>query len=61
MALIIGIIYIAAGYWAAGETIYANKIFIGDGFNIFIWRVCVAMVLGWALIPVAIIKRIFSR
>ena len=61
MGLIIAIVYIIAGYWATGETIYANKILIGQAGDIFIQRCVMGAILGWALIPVAIIKRIFSR
>ena len=53
------IVYIIAGYWAAGETVYANKIRIGTAQNLFITRVCVGFGFGWALIPAAIIKKIF--
>ena len=53
------IVYMIAGYWAAGETVYANKIRIGTAQNLFLTRFAVGFGFGWALIPVAIIKKIF--
>ena len=49
-------IYLIAGYWAAGKTIYADKIRIGKAENLFMTRLIVALFLGWILIPWAIIK-----
>lgn len=51
------VIYIIAGYWAAGKTIYANKIRIGTFANLIVSRLVVAIFLGWILIPWAIIKK----
>lgn len=50
------IIYMILGYWAAGRTVYANKVLIGNDTAIFGRRLCVGMLFGWALIPWAIIK-----
>ena len=58
MALIIFIAYIVLGYWAVGQTIYANKIRIGDAYNLFLTRVVLGMLLGFVLIPIAIIKKL---
>lgn len=55
------IIYIIAGYWATGKTIYANKILIGTWNGIFIQRMAFGAILGWILIPVAIIKSIAGK
>lgn len=55
------IIYFVAAYWAAGVTIYADKIRIGSAYNLFITRFIVSMFLGWLFIPWAIIKLIFSK
>lgn len=49
------LIYVAAGYWASGRTIYANKILIGTSSAIFRKKVFTAFFLGWLLIPWAII------
>lgn len=50
------IIYLILGYWAAGRTIYANKILIGSESKIMAERFAMGAVLGWILIPIAIIK-----
>lgn len=55
--MIIFLIYLIAGYWAAGKTIYANKIRIGTFSELFISRFIAALFLGWIMIPWAIIKR----
>ena len=58
---IIIFIYAAASYWAAGKTVYANKLMIGKASDIFLQRLIVGCLLGIILIPIAIIKSIFSR
>lgn len=42
MEMFVFIVYSALAYWAAGQTIYANKIQIGTMKNIFL------IVLWWA-------------
>lgn len=59
MVEIMVIAYLVLGYWAVGKTIYANKIMIGDFFSIFLRRVVFGLILGWALIPIALIRCIF--
>lgn len=49
-------IYLILGYWAAGKTIYANKIRIGTWMSLVMTRIMAALFLGWLLIPWAIIK-----
>jgi hypothetical protein len=58
---IIFLIYLAAGYWATGQTIYANKIIISSGNTFFFRRLTYGLVFGWILIPVALIKMILNR
>lgn len=56
------ILYLILGYWATGKTIYANKIvFYSRVGDLFIQRLIYGAVLGWALIPWAIIKCISGR
>lgn len=55
--MILVIIYMALGYWATGKTIYANSTLIGSWTAIFMRRVIMGTLLGWALIPVALFKR----
>lgn len=55
--MILVIVYMIAGYWATGKTIYANKIVIYSGFGtFFIQRLIMGTILGWILIPWALIK-----
>ena len=50
------IIYVIAAYWAAGQTIYANKIRVGTWMGLFCSRMAVGFCLGLVLIPIAIFK-----
>lgn len=55
------IIYMVLGYWATGKTIYANKVMLGTWNGIFMRRLCMGTLLGWILIPLAIIKMLVFR
>ncbi|MDY3854423.1 MAG: hypothetical protein SO170_05590 [Butyribacter sp.] len=55
------IIYFILSYWAVGYTVYANKILIGTGLSIFGRKMAIGLLLGWILIPVALLKLIFVR
>ena len=50
------ILYMVLGYWAAGQTIYANMIRIGSWDKLFLNRLVMGFILGWILIPIAFIK-----
>lgn len=51
--------YCIAGYWATGWTIYYNKIVIEfQPMGLFGKRLLYGCLFGWALIPVAIIRKI---
>lgn len=54
------IIYLVLAYWAAGKTIYRNKIQIGTLQGIFLQRLMVGAILGFILIPIAVIMTIVS-
>lgn len=58
---ILALIYMILGYWATGKTIYANKILIGKWNVIFIQRFIWGLLLGWAIIPVAIVRCILKK
>ena len=58
---IILIIYLALGYWATGKTIYRNKILIGTGYSIFCKKLVVGFMLGFILIPIALIGLLFRK
>lgn len=56
LGTILFIVYISAGWWAANRTIYANRVLFGQYTAILMQKFIVAFVLGWILIPVALIK-----
>ncbi|MGL5712157.1 MAG: hypothetical protein ACRCX2_03990 [Paraclostridium sp.] len=54
---ILTLIYLVLGYWATGQTIYANKIIITNGVGqLFIQRFIWGTIGGWILIPIALVK-----
>ncbi len=55
------IVYVIAAYWAAGKTIYANKIRVGTWMGLFCSRMAVSFCLGLILIPIAIFKSLKSK
>lgn len=56
------IIYCIVGYWAVNKVIYEGKVVIySDGMQLFIKKMAYTLVLGWALIPIAIIKCLIKR
>lgn len=55
------LIYMILGYWAAGRTVYRNKIMIGTFQNIFFRKLLVGFFFGFILIPMAIIGAIRGR
>lgn len=59
--MILFFIYMAAGYWSTGLTIYSNKVLIGTGSTIFMRKLIMGTLLGWILIPLAIIKMITNK
>ncbi len=62
MEMVIFIIYVALGYWAVNKTIYANKVVIySDGIALWGKKVGLAMIIGFILIPIAIVKTILDR
>ena len=57
---IILIVYLVAGYWATGKTIYANKIVICAPGQLFIRKLAIGLIFGMFLIPIALIRKIFG-
>ena len=55
------LIYIVAGYWAAGRTIYADKIMFGTMLSIFTRKLVTGFLFRWLLIPWALIKVFTGR
>ncbi len=58
---ILFLLYCIAGYWATGKTIYADKVIIYSGNELFKRRITCAVFLGWILIPWALIKVLSRR
>lgn len=58
--IVVFIIYIALGWWAANRTVYANKALLGTWNAIVLQKFAVALFLGWLLIPIALIRIIFK-
>lgn len=61
MEIVLVIVYAVLSYWAAGQTIYANKIRIGTFNNLFLNRLIIGCLLGIVLIPIAIIRKIINK
>lgn len=60
--IIIFLIYTIAGYWAVNKVIYEGKVVIySNGTDLFIKKLVYAWLLGWVLIPIAILKCVFAR
>lgn len=59
MDLIILLIYLWAGYWAAGLVLFYHKIVIGGVGALFLQKLAFGAVFGWALIPIALIMKLF--
>lgn len=55
------VLYLVAGYWAAGVVFYENKVVIHAFGALFMRKLCLGFILGIVIIPVAIIKRIFFK
>ena len=56
---ILALIYIIAGYWSVGQTIYYNKVIIEFKFGtVFLRKLIIGCMFGFVLIPLAIILKI---
>lgn len=58
--VLIIIVYWVAGYWAYGVVFYEGKIVIHKVGELFMKKFWGGLLLGWALIPVACLKRLFG-
>ena len=57
---ILGLLYWAVAYWAAGEVLYKNKIIIGYKPGSLVFRKLIyGFAFGPLFIPIALIRRIF--
>jgi hypothetical protein len=59
---VIGIIYLVLGYWAAGIVMSKMGIvYIGELGKYFVSRVFWSILLGWLIIPAAIIIKLVEK
>lgn len=59
--MVFAIVYCVLAYWAAGKTIYANYVMFGSLNSIFLRKFTTGFILGFILIPVAIVKCLLER
>lgn len=58
----IALIYLALSYWAVGKVIYADKVVLYSSWTAFFAKkMAIGLLLGWILIPIAILKLIFGK
>ena len=57
----LSILYFILGYWAYGYIFLRDKVVIGSMFNLFLQRLILGALFGWALIPIAILMKIFEN
>ena len=58
----LGLIYWALGYWAAGVCFFVGKTVVYSGLGtLFIYKLVLGLFLGIVIIPLAIIKRVAGR
>jgi hypothetical protein len=57
----ISILWLAACCWAAGVVIFENKVVIHSFGELFLQKVTLEFIAGIVLIPLAMVKRLFSR
>lgn len=58
---LIFVIYLVLGYWAAGVCFYENKIVFHAFGQLFLKKLCLGIILGIVIIPIAFLKRLFFR
>lgn len=54
---IVFILYLFAGYWAAGVVLFEGKIIIHSFGALFMQKLALGLIGGIVLIPIALIKR----
>lgn len=53
-------VYVAVSIWATNRTIYKSYVFFGTPFTVFSKKLLPSVLLGWLLIPIALLKAIFA-
>lgn len=59
--MIVVLLYCILGYWAAGKVVYRNYIMFGSMTSIICKKLGVGIMLGWILIPIAIIMSLVGK
>lgn len=60
--MILAIAYAVLGYWAVGKTVYANKVVVYSRPGwLFTQKSIYALLFGWVLIPIALLKALFGH
>ena len=57
--MVVVILYLVLAYWAVGKVLYEDKILIGTAMGIFSKKMAIALLIGWLLIPIAMLKALF--
>ena len=55
------ILYMALGYWAVGEVVYRNMTRVGTPTSLFLSRVVLGTVIGFIVIPIAVIMSLCEK
>lgn len=58
---LLGIVYLILSYWAAGKTVFANSVRVGTFSALFLQQITVGFLLGFILIPLALIKTFLNK
>lgn len=62
METVLLIIYAAASYWATNKVLYEGKVvYYSSAYVHYMKKFLIGMMFGWILIPIAILKCIFSN
>ena len=61
METVLLIIYAAASYWATNKVLYEGKVVFYSSAYVHYMKNFNRMMFGWILIPIAILKCIFSN
>ncbi len=59
--IILIVLYAALGYWAVGATIYRNKIVFSAPGVFTGQKIAMGILLGWLLIPIALLMKLFGK
>jgi hypothetical protein len=62
MKELLGIIYIAAGWWAINKVWYSKRVYlVNDSLKFYLQKFLLVIMFGWALIPIAVIMLLLGK